>query len=223
LYLYSEWKTYALLGLQAAETEKRAKEAREVKERAEKGSSLAFGLAYTGFVATAISRPQMESAEPARPSTPQVRGSEPMIFNPYEEQEEEERRPQLHFWISITMVLVMAVLLALHVLFITDSIQGMAKETGMSLEFIGLIMLPILGVDSTLLHLDNRYDSEEATRTTLGMGLQTILFMMPLLVLVSWCAGIEDMNLLFQPFEVTVLFPAVVVVQASIEEKEKGW
>ncbi|PQE14368.1 ca2+:h+ antiporter protein [Rutstroemia sp. NJR-2017a BBW] len=185
LYLYSEWKTYVLLGLQAAETEKRAKEAREAKERAEKGSSLAFGLAYTGFVATAFTRPKTESAERARPSTPQVRGPEPTIFNPYEEEEEEEeRRPQLHFWISITMLLVMGVLLALHVLFISDSIQGSAEETGLSLE-----------------------------------GLQTILFMMPLLVLVSWCAGIEDMNLLFQPFEVTVLFPAVVVVQASIEEK----
>jgi calcium/proton exchanger cax len=114
-------------------------------------------------------------------------------------------------------------LLGLHIQFISDSVQGIAHERGLSEEFIGLILLPMLGVDSTLLHLDNRYDSEAATQATFGLGLQTILFMTPLLVFASWIAGIEGMDLLFSSFEVTVLFPAVLVVQASIEENDKGW
>jgi len=95
----------------------------------------------------------------------------------------------------------------------------LANETGVH----GLILLPILGLDSTLLHLDNRYDNETVAQTTLGLGLQTILFMIPVMVLVGWAAGIEGVDLLFSSFEVTVLFPAVLVVQASIEENEKGW
>jgi hypothetical protein len=31
------------------------------------------------------------------------------------------------------------------------------------------------------------------------------------------------MDLFFSSFKVTVLFPAVLVVQSSIEENEKGW
>jgi len=46
--------------------------------------------------------------------------------------------------------------------------------------------------------------------------------MTPLLVFVAWITGIDVIDLLFSPFEVTVLFPAVLVVQASIEENDKG-
>jgi Ca2+/H+ antiporter len=60
-------------------------------------------------------------------------------------------------------------------------------------------------------------------KTTLGLGLQTILFMTLLMVLIGGAAGIEGVDLLFSPFEVTVLFPAVLVMQSSIEENDKGW
>lgn len=60
-----------------------------------------------------------------------------------------------------------------------------------------------------LLHLDNRYDNETVANTSLDFGLQTILFVTPLMVLVGWASGIEHMDLLFSSFEVTVLFPAV--------------
>ena len=114
-------------------------------------------------------------------------------------------------------------MLALHILFISDSLVGFTQETGTTEEFIGLSLLPILGLDSTLLHPDNRSDNETVAQTALGLRLQTILFMMPLVVLVGWAAGIEGVDLLFSPFEVTVLFPAVLAVQSSIEENDKGW
>jgi hypothetical protein len=52
----------------------------------------------------------------------------------------------------------------------------------MSEELIELIMLPLLSVNPTLLHLDNRFSSGE-NKKTLGLGLQAILFIMPLLAL----------------------------------------
>lgn len=221
LYLFSEWRTYALLGFQSAQAAKEATEAREARERARKGIILSKGLAFVGYSGAAIGvRPTPPSPQPP-PPPPRDFLMNPNAFD--EAEENVERIPQLHFWISIAMLVLMGGLLALHILFISDSIKGVSEETNIPQEFIGLIMLPILGVDSTLLHLDNRYDSEEATRTTLGLGLQTLLFMTPLLVIISWIAGIDDMNLLFNPFEVTVLFPAVLVVQASIEETENGW
>jgi len=222
LYLYSEWRTYTLLGFQLAESREAAKEAREARERAKKGIVPSRAFAFIGAEAAAIGRPNIDQERPPIPPPP----PRDFLLNPKADEvddDEEYRLPQLHVWISVIMLIVMAALLALHILFISDSVQGISENTGMSQEFIGLIMLPFLGVDSTLLHLDNRAHSEETTRTTLGLGLQTVLFIMPFFVLVSWIAGIEDMNLLFSTFEVTVLFPAMLIVQASIEETDKGW
>jgi Ca2+:H+ antiporter len=49
------------------------------------------------------------------------------------------------------------------------------------------------------------------------------LFFTLILVLVGWAAGIDDMSLQFNPFEVTVVFHAVLVVQGSMEENKNGW
>lgn len=121
------------------------------------------------------------------------------------------------------MLFITGALLTLHVLFISDSLEAFSVKIGTSKEFIGLILLPLLGLDSTLLHLDNRHDNGAVVQTTLGLGLQTILSMTPLVVLISWVAGIENIDLLFSAFEVTVLFPAILIVQSSIEETDNGW
>ena len=221
LYLYSEWKTYSLLGLQLSSDKKKQGQG-IIREK----GRMALGVAVIGAVMAAVGRAKPDIPPPP-PPPPSEGVDELMNARALEDQEEEDlkegREPQLHFWISVMTLFAMASLLALHILFMSDSVNGISKETGMSKEFIGLILFPILGVDSTLLHLDNRYDSEEATQATLGLGLQVILFLTPVLVLVGWVRNIEDMNLLFSPFEVTVLFPAVLVVQASVGENEHGW
>lgn len=218
IYLYSEWRVYSLLGLLDSKDDKKVGKGFMLKA----GGHIPFALSIAGIIAAAPGRPTMK----LRASEPEE-GDGEYIFNSkaYEESEAEvkEKEPQLHFWVSVALLLLMGSLLALHILFISDSLHGFAEHTGTSMEFIGLILLPILGLDSTLLHLDNRYDNETVAQTTLGLGLQTILFMIPIVVLVGWAAGIEGVDLLFSSFEVTVLFPAVLVVQASIEENEKGW
>jgi Ca2+:H+ antiporter len=215
LYMYSEWRTNSLLGFQLEESEKAARAVREARERK---TELPKTLAHMGYQGAAIGGATIAAA-----NVEQQKINRNAFMDPDAVADDEPRMPQLNFWISVALMVVVGALLALHVVFMCDSVQGISTSTGMSLEFIGLIMIHILGVNSTLLHLDNRYDSEEVTRTTLGLGLQTMLFVLPLLILISWIAGIKDMNLLFNPFEVTVLFPAVLIVQASIEEKDNGW
>jgi Ca2+/H+ antiporter len=257
LYLYSEWSEFSLLGLQSSDDKKKRGKGLVITE-----GHLAVALAVIGGTMAAHGRPHVER-KPPPPPPPEERGRDELINTEAgsEVKEEGERELQLHFLVSVAMLLVsmcvsgslsshaistkylnrlyyfpiafwkvaddydlsVGALLGLHIQFISDSVQGIAQERGLSEEFIGLILLPMLGVDSTLLHLDNRYDSEAATQATFGLGLQTILFMTPLLVFASWIADIEGMDLLFSSFEVTVLFPAVLVVQASIEENDKGW
>lgn len=219
LYLYSEWRVYSLLGLMSL-----------VDSKDDKKVGKGFIAQSGGHVRFTVALVGMTAAAPGRPS--RVRDKKPLAYVEDElmdiearnrEQDLKDKEPQLHFWLSIALLFVMGALLALHILFISDSLEGFHQESGTTLEFIGLILLPILGLDSTLLHLDNRYDNETVAQTTLGLGLQTILFMMPLMVLVGWAAGFQEVDLLFNTFEVTVLFPAVLVVQSSIEENDKGW
>ncbi|TVY58430.1 Ca(2+)/H(+) antiporter, partial [Lachnellula suecica] len=218
IYLYSEWRVYSLLGLLDSKDEKKVGKG----YISVAGGHVPFALSLAGIISAAPGRPTMNLRAPEP-----VEGEGEYIFNSKAREEAEadieDKEPQLHFWVSIALLLLMGALLALHILFISDSLHGFAEHTGTSMEFIGLILLPILGLDSTLLHLDNRYDNETVAQTTLGLGLQTILFMIPVVTLVGWAAGIEGVDLLFSSFEVTVLFPAVLVVQASIEENEKGW
>lgn len=176
------------------------------------------------MIAAAPGRPQVRAPEKVRGPEPREGGDKIIDINAMNKEEEPgEREPEFHVWLSIALLFIMGALLALHILFISDSLVGFIQETGTSQEFVGLILLPILGLDSTLLHLDNRYDNETVAQTTLGLGLQTILFITPLMVLIGWAAGIQDVDLLFSQFDVTVLFPAILVVQASIEENDKGW
>ena len=213
LYLYSEWSEYSLLGLQNSESIKKQAKAIVLTE-----GHMAVALAVVGATATAHGRPS-NSVKPVEPEVP----NDLIMDTRATSKEPTERELQLHFWVCLGVLILVGALLALHVLFISDSIKGIAEERGLSQEFLGLILLPLLGVDSTLLHLDNRYDSDATTQAAFGLGLQTILFVTPLLVFVAWIAGIGEMDLLFTSFEVTVLFPAVIVVQASIEENDKGW
>ncbi|TVY24145.1 Ca(2+)/H(+) antiporter [Lachnellula hyalina] len=221
LYLYSEWQVYSLLGLMNLVDSKDDKKVGK-GYIALSGGHVKFSLSLAGFLAAAPGRPRIPGRvkELDRPEN----YDELIDINALNKDEENvEKEPQLHFWNCVLLLFVMGALLALHILFISDSLVGFTQETGTTEEFIGLILLPILGLDSTLLHLDNRSNNETVAQTTLGLGLQTILFMMPLVVLVGWAAGIEGVDLLFSPFEVTVLFPAVLVVQSSIEENDKGW
>lgn len=214
LYLYSEWRVYSLLGLIGSKNDK------EVGKGyiALSGGHVKFAMSLAGIIAAA-------PAHPTRVKEVKKQGLQEvydeLISNALKRVGETE--PQLYLWLSVLLLFIMGVLLALHILFTSDNLVGFIQETGTTEEFVGLILLPILGLDSTLLHLDNRYDNETVAKTTLGLGLQTILFMTPLMVLIGGAAGIEGVDLLFSPFEVTVLFPAVLVMQSSIEGNDKGW
>ncbi|CZR60434.1 uncharacterized protein PAC_10330 [Phialocephala subalpina] len=183
LYLYSEWRVYSLLGLMSLVD---SKDDKKVGKGfiALSGGHVKFAMSLAGMIAAAPGRPAMRS----RVKEPEPPEDELIDINAMNEKEDVgEKEPQPHFWLSISLLFIMGALLALHILFISDSLVGFTQETGTSEESLG-----------------------------------TIMFMTPLMVLIGWAAGIPGVDLLFSPFEVTVLFPAVLVVQSSIEENDKG-
>ena len=58
---------------------------------------------------------------------------------------EEEDLPQLTLWGSGVLLVVATVLIAFTAEWLVSSINGLAESTGVSKEFIGLILIPIVG------------------------------------------------------------------------------
>jgi len=61
------------------------------------------------------------------------------------EEEEDEEIPELSLSMTITLLVLVTVLVAVTAEWLVDSIDGLAAGGGISKEFIGLILLPIVG------------------------------------------------------------------------------
>ena len=62
-----------------------------------------------------------------------------------EDDEEDEEVPELSLPVTIALLFVVTVLVAVTAEWLVDSIDGLASGGGISKEFIGLILLPIVG------------------------------------------------------------------------------
>jgi len=61
------------------------------------------------------------------------------------EPEEDEEIPELSLPMTITLLVVVTIIVAVTAEWLVDSIDGLAAGGGISKEFIGLILLPIVG------------------------------------------------------------------------------
>lgn len=103
---------------------------------------------------------------------------------------------------------------------LVDSIDGIVEASHMSRAFIGLIIVPIVGnageyATTVAAAMAGKLDL--AISIVVGSTLQIALFVTPFLVILGWIIG-QPMALLFHPFETTVFFLAVVVVNCLIRD-----
>ena len=68
-----------------------------------------------------------------------------MEHGPTEPDEQDEEMPELSLRMTIGLLVVVTVLVAVTAEWLVDSIDGLASGGGISKEFIGLILLPIVG------------------------------------------------------------------------------
>ncbi|KAH8680527.1 Sodium/calcium exchanger protein-domain-containing protein [Xylariales sp. PMI_506] len=142
-----------------------------------------------------------------------------------EEEEEEEEKAQLHLLVAFATLVVSTVLVALCAEFMVDGIS-IITESGVSVEFVGLILLPIVGnaaehVTAVTVAMKDKMDL--AIGVAVGSSMQVSLFLIPFLVIVGWGIGNVDMNLAFDSFQVAVLFVSVLLVNYLIADGESHW
>ncbi|KAG9081282.1 hypothetical protein FRC06_005671, partial [Ceratobasidium sp. 370] len=170
------------------------------------------GRSLKGFAMSAIGRKQPTDAE-SHPEPEHV------------EVEEEVEEPQLNVVSAIILLVVVTVLVAFTAEFLVDSIDGLTAKGGISKEFVGLILLPIVGnaaehVTAVTVSVKDKLDL--SIGVAVGSSIQIALFVIPLLVIIAWGLN-KPLTLLNDPFESIVLFLSVLVVNYVVSDGKSNW
>lgn len=147
-----------------------------------------------------------------------------MTLHPKDEDEGED--PQLHFWVAIGTLAASTVVIALCAEFMVDSIDAVTASGGLSEEFVGLILLPIVGnaaEHATAVTVAIKDKMDLAIGVAVGSSMQVALFLIPLLVIIGWGMHIDEMTLSFDLFQVAVMFVAVLLVNYLIGDGKSHW
>lgn len=141
------------------------------------------------------------------------------------EEEDEEEKATLSGWVALLTLFIATILVAFCAEFMVNGIEPIT-EAGVSVEFVGLILLPIVGnaaehVTAVTVAMKDKMDL--AIGVAVGSSMQVSLFLIPLLVIIGWGLGVEDMNLAFDTFQVAVVFVTVLLVNYLIADGESHW
>lgn len=115
----------------------------------------------------------------------------------------------------------------LAIVFLSETLVGALEPTaeswGLSDLFVGVMLIPLVGNIAEHLvavQVALRNKMELSIGIAVGSGLQIALFVAPVLVLLSQFVGSEPISLVFNSFELTALFAAVLIsVLVSVDGK----
>ncbi|CAN8102740.1 unnamed protein product [Discula destructiva] len=141
-------------------------------------------------------------------------------------QGEAEEDPQLAFPVAIGTLVGATVLIAFCAEFLVDSINYVTTQGGISQEFLGLILLPIVGnaaEHATAVTVAIKDKMDLAIGVAVGSSMQVALFIIPLLVIIGWGMGVPEMSLSFDVFQVAILFVSVLLVNYLIADGKSHW
>ncbi|PKY02988.1 sodium/calcium transporter [Aspergillus campestris IBT 28561] len=140
---------------------------------------------------------------------------------------DEPEEPQLHIWVAVLTLAVSTALIALCAEYMVDSIDAITEEgSGISKTFVGLILLPIVGnaaEHATAVTVACKDKMDLAIGVAVGSSMQIAMLVLPLIVVIGWIMGKEDMNLYFDGFQIILLFVSVLLVNYLIGDGKSHW
>jgi len=149
----------------------------------------------------------------------------------------EEEEPDLNPWFCIIMLIITVGLLGLTSEFLVSSVKPMRKMSGITEEWFGIFLLPLVsysadGILSTAHFFVRHFKQyrgdtspisiELAEGRSIDLGIQFMLFWLPLLVLLAWFSS-KPLSLLFDMFEVAVLLGACFLVNHVTADAKTNW
>jgi Ca2+:H+ antiporter len=157
-----------------------------------------------------------------RPNLPERPPQDELIrTTAYEDQDEEPEEPQLHIAVAWLTLAGATAIIGLCAEFMVDGISAVTASGGISIEFVGLILLPIVGnaaEHATAVTVACKDKMDLAIGVAVGSSMQVALFLIPLLIVIGWIMGNDAMTMSFDGFQVAVMFVAILLVNYLISD-----
>lgn len=139
--------------------------------------------------------------------------------------EEEEEQPDLSPVSASILLFIATVTTSFATDFLIDAIKGTVDSWNVSREFVGIIMLPIIGNAAehyTAITVAMRNKMDLALGVAAGSSCQMGLLVTPFTVLVGWALDAE-MTLNFHAFQLAVLVFSVFLVTSILNTGSSTW
>ncbi|KZO95110.1 calcium/proton exchanger [Calocera viscosa TUFC12733] len=144
---------------------------------------------------------------------------------PTETTDDDEQELQMNIPVTIGLLAIVTVLVGVTAEFLVDSIDGVTATGAISEEWVGLILLPIVGnaaehVTAVTVAIKDKLDLSIAV--AVGSSIQIAVFVIPFIVVLAWIMG-KPLTMLFDPFESVVLFLTVLTVNYTTQDSKSNW
>lgn len=143
----------------------------------------------------------------------------------HDDDEEGDEWPTMSWIASVVVLAVVTVLVSVHSEYLVGSIENVVKNYGLPRDFIGVILLPIVGnaaehVTAVTVAVKDKVDLTMGV--AVGSSAQIALFVVPFTVLMGWALDVP-MTLAFPPLSAIVLVLAILVVLGVVQDGESNW
>lgn len=142
-----------------------------------------------------------------------------------ETEDEEEEEPCIGLISSIIWLCAMTLVISILSQYVVETIEDVAESWGISVNFISIILLPIVGnaaehAGAVLCALKNKLDI--SLGIAVGSATQIAMFVIPFITVVAWIKGIY-MDLDFQLLETLILFAAVLITACVLQDGSSNY
>lgn len=147
------------------------------------------------------------------------------LFQDDSGEHEEEEEPDLSPWAASALLCVCTVVTSMATDGLIEAIKGTVNEWNISKEFIGIILLPIIGNAAehyTAIKVAMQNKMDLSLGVAAGSSCQMALLVTPFTVMVGWCYGTE-MTLNFHAFQLAVLLFSVFLVTTILNNGQSNW
>jgi Ca2+:H+ antiporter len=137
---------------------------------------------------------------------------------------DEEELPSVNLPRAICLLIASTVCIAFLSEIFVATVEPMADSAGLHKTFVGIILVPIIGnaaehSSAIIMAVKNKMNA--AIEIALGSSLQIILFVVPVLILLS--LFFTPMSIVFTPFELVALVGSVLIANSVVSDGESNW
>lgn len=137
--------------------------------------------------------------------------------------EYKDSSPPLEAVTAITIVTLSTTLVGLNTYFAANSLDGLLNQTGLTISFVGIVLLPLLTNDLEPIMAGYHGNLDLCLRVTVGKCIQTIVFVVSVIVIIGWGMDVDEMTPSFNGFDVTALLSSAVYIAFHINNGKSNW